>query len=264
MNLLNTKPLNGSHGNARAGVAAGNGLHPFVPLNGAESPSESNGADTPSTAAFPTVNAQGAALFDANGNMPLSEDERATMKLLAEEKIIELFDILRLDRNDPNSQNTPHRLAKMWVDELFRGRFEPPPACTVFPNRKQVDELVISKGIKVMSMCSHHWQTISGTCAIGYIPGDYVLGLSKLTRIVDWFARRGQIQEELGEQVADFLEHFLKPKALGVVIEAKHYCMIARGVSSNEDDALMVTSVLRGDLAHRAELRSEFFSLIQS
>jgi GTP cyclohydrolase I len=212
---------------------------------------------------MPTHNAQGQSLFDANGNMPLTGDERTEMKRLAEEKLIELFDILRIDRNDPNAHSTPHRLAKMWVDELFRGRYEAPPSCTVFPNRKKVDELVISKGIKVMSMCSHHWQTISGECAIAYIPGDYVLGLSKLTRIVDWFSRRGQIQEELGEQVADFLEELLKPKALGVVIKAKHYCMIARGVNSSEEDSIMVTSVLRGLLATDANLRNEFMTLIR-
>jgi GTP cyclohydrolase I len=212
---------------------------------------------------MPTMNSLGYQLFDANGNSALTDEEREEMKVLVAEKVKELFDILRIDRNDPNSRNTPHRLAKMWVDELFRGRYEPPPSCTVFPNRKNVDELVISKGIKVMSICSHHWQTIAGDCAIAYIPGEYVLGLSKLTRIVDWFSRRGQIQEELGEQIADFLEELLKPKALGVIIRAKHYCMIARGVHSNEDDALMVTSVLRGLLATDANLRNEFLLLSQ-
>ncbi len=212
---------------------------------------------------MPDASPLGYSLFDANGNMPISQDEREEMKILAERKISELFEILRIDRNDPNSAATPHRLAKMWVEELFRGRFEAPPKCTVFPNRKNVDELVISRGIKVMSVCSHHWQTISGTCVIAYIPGDSVIGLSKLTRIVDWFSRRGQIQEELGEQIADFLEELLKPQALGVVISAKHFCMIARGVSSNEDAALMTTSVLRGLLASDANLRNEFLTLIQ-
>ena len=179
------------------------------------------------------------------------------------EKFGDIFNILRIDRNDPNSMNTPHRLAKMWVNELFAGRFEPAPKITVFPNRKQVDELIISRNITVMSVCSHHWQPISGTCAIGYIPGDHVLGLSKFSRIVDWFSRRGQIQEELGEQIADFIEDIIKPKALGVVIESKHYCMIARGVSESEDKASMVTSVMRGSLRDELPLRNEFLTLIR-
>ena len=151
----------------------------------------------------------------------------------------------------------------MYVNELLRGRFSQPPKPTVFPNRKQVDELIISKGIEVMSICSHHWEPISGWAAVGYIPGDYVIGLSKLSRIVDWFSRRGQIQEELGEQIADYIEDILKPKALGVVIKARHYCMIARGVKGSEDKSLMVTSVMRGELLEDFNLRNEFLKLIE-
>ena len=211
----------------------------------------------------PKVNDQGAQLFDANGNISVGREERDMMIGELTEKFGDIFNILRIDRNDPNSMNTPHRLAKMWVNELFAGRFEPAPKITVFPNRKQVDELIISRNITVMSVCSHHWQPISGTCAIGYIPGDHVLGLSKFSRIVDWFSRRGQIQEELGEQIADFIEDIIKPKALGVVIESKHYCMIARGVSESEDKASMVTSVMRGSLRDELPLRNEFLTLIR-
>ena len=212
---------------------------------------------------FPKVNDQGAQLFDANGNISVGREERDMMIGELTEKFGDIFNILRIDRNDSNSMNTPHRLAKMWVNELFAGRFEPAPKITVFPNRKQVDELIISRNITVMSVCSHHWQPISGTCAIGYIPGDHVLGLSKFSRIVDWFSRRGQIQEELGEQIADFIEDIIKPKALGVVIESKHYCMIARGVNESEDKALMVTSVMRGSLRDELPLRNEFLTLIR-
>lgn len=212
---------------------------------------------------FPKVNEQGQPLFDANGNLPISREERDVMIEQLTEKFGEIFNILRIDRNDPNSMNTPHRLSKMWVNELFAGRYEPAPKITVFPNRKQVDELIISRNITVMSVCSHHWQPISGTCAIGYIPGDHVLGLSKLSRIVEWFSRRGQIQEELGEQIADFIEEIIKPKALGVVIESKHYCMIARGVNESEDKASMVTSVMRGSLRDELPLRNEFLTLIR-
>lgn len=219
-----------------------------------------NSGDQPS---FPTRNSLGYELFDANGNSELSDEERQEMLELAEQKFAELFEVLRIDRNDPNSRETPRRLAKMWVNELFAGRYEAAPSITVFPNRKNVDELVISSGISVMSVCSHHWQTISGTCSIGYVPGKYVIGLSKLTRVVRWFARRGQIQEELGEQIADFLQDLLQPRALGVVIRSKHYCMIARGVNEQSDSSEMVTSVMRGQLATDFNLRNEFLMLIE-
>ena len=210
---------------------------------------------------YPNVNKDGEELFDANGSMELTPDELAYMRKEVEGKFAEIFESLRINRNDPNSTDTPRRLSKMWVNELLRGRYTAPPPVTVFPNRKNVDELVISKGIKVMSVCSHHWQPINGTCAIGYVPRDKVIGLSKFTRIVEWFSRRGQIQEELGEQIADYLVEMLDPIAVGVVINAKHYCMIARGVEATEDST-MITSVMRGELATNSKLRTEFLSLI--
>ncbi|MEJ5287359.1 MAG: hypothetical protein CH6_0675 [Candidatus Kapaibacterium sp.] len=211
---------------------------------------------------LPTHNQWGELLFDSNGNMPLSPEEREIMIKRLEQKFIEVMEILRISRRDPNCTKTPYRLAKMLVNELFIGRYQEPPKSTVFPNRKKVNELIISKGITVMSVCSHHWQPISGDCAIGYIPNKYVLGVSKLSRIVDWFSRRGQIQEELGEQIADYIENLIKPKALGVVIRARHYCMIARGVKGNEDNSLMITSVMRGYLLTDLNLRNEFLNLI--
>lgn len=200
--------------------------------------------------------------FDANGNMPLAEHQLEQMVAELEQKFAEVMDILRIDRSsDPNSRETPRRLARMWVYELFIGRYTPPPPVTIFPNRKKVDELIISKGIKVMSICSHHWQPIVGTCTIGYVPGESIIGISKLTRIVEWFARRGQIQEEMGEQIADYLEELLKPKAVGVIIQAKHYCMIARGVEADDEQSEMITSVMRGQLQHDENLRNEFLRL---
>lgn len=211
---------------------------------------------------FSELNMYGEEVFDANGNHPLSEEERKLMIIRLEEKFSEILDILRISRNDPNCTNTPHRIAKMYVNELMKGRFSNPPKLTVFPNRKQVNNLIISKGIEVMSMCSHHWLPISGTCTIGYIPADHVIGLSKLSRIVEWFARRAQIQEEMGEQIADYLEKLMKPKALGVVINARHYCMIARGVRGSEEQSMMTTSVMRGYLLDDLNLRNEFVNLI--
>ncbi len=211
---------------------------------------------------FSKINSSGEEMFDSNGNMPLSEDERKLMVLKLEDKFKDILDILRISRNDPNATHTPHRMAKMFVNELLRGRYIEAPKMTVFPNRKKVDNLIISKGIEVMSVCSHHWLPISGNCTIGYIPGDFVIGLSKLSRIVDWFGRRAQIQEELGEQIADYLEEILQPKALGVVIKARHYCMIARGVRGSEEQSIMTTSVMRGLLMEENSLRNEFVSLI--
>lgn len=210
---------------------------------------------------FPDKTAHGLELFDSNGNVTVSDDDLREMERQLEKKFADIFEILRINRNDPNSTDTPFRLSRMWVRELLRGRYTPAPKITVFPNRKKVDELVISKGIKVMSVCSHHWQPITGTCAIGYVPRDKVIGISKFTRIVEWFSRRGQIQEELGEQVADYLVHMLDPIALGVIIQAKHYCMIARGVEAHHNSE-MVTSVMRGELVTNHALRAEFLRLI--
>lgn len=213
---------------------------------------------------FPKLNSFGFDNFDANGNNALSQEEKTIMQEQLEKKFEEVFDILRISRNDPNSTNTPRRIAKMYINELLAGRYDAAPQLTVFPNRNKVNNLIISKGIPVMSMCSHHWQTISGNAAIGYIPNKYVIGVSKLTRIVNWYARRGQIQEELGEQIADYLENLLKPKALGVVINAKHYCIIARGVQSPEENSIMTTSVMRGYLLDDINLRNEFMKLIEN
>ncbi len=211
---------------------------------------------------FNKYNAFGYELFDANGNTTLTEEECNRMIAQCEEKFTEILDILRISRNDPNSTHTPRRIAKMYVNELLRGRFSPPPKMTIFPNRKKVNNLIISKGIEVMSLCSHHWLPITGSCTIGYIPNDYVLGLSKLSRVVEWFSRRAQIQEELGEQIADYLESMLKPQALGVVIKARHYCIISRGVRGSEEQSIMTTSVMRGDLLEDLSLRNEFVNLI--
>ncbi|OGU56708.1 MAG: hypothetical protein A2X64_10605 [Ignavibacteria bacterium GWF2_33_9] len=212
---------------------------------------------------YPLINNLGYDLYDSNDNQSISDDERIDMILKLESKFAEIMDIMRISRHDPNSTHTPYRVAKMFVNELFAGRYTNPPKITVFPNRKHVNNLIISQGIDIMSVCSHHWQTISGKCVVGYIPGDYVVGVSKLSRIVEWFSRRPQIQEELGEQIADYIQSILQPKALGVVIKAKHYCMISRGVEESEEDTEMITSVMRGYMLNDQSLRNEFLNLIK-
>lgn len=254
-----SQSANGAHTGERDEVTAALNISVYNAGEDEQDELQENGATT----SYPKVSDLGYPLFDANGNTHLTPEERSEMIRLAQEKFEELFDILRVDRNDPNCSNTPGRLAKMWVNELFRGRYDAPPTGTVFPNRKDVDELIINRGIRVMSVCSHHLQPITGTCAIGYIPGKYVLGLSKFTRIVDWFSRRGQIQEELGEQIADYLQELIQPRALGVVIKCRHYCMIARGVAGDEDKGFTVTSVMRGMLLNDLNLRNEFLTLLE-
>ncbi|MCS6966223.1 MAG: GTP cyclohydrolase I [Candidatus Kapabacteria bacterium] len=198
---------------------------------------------------------------DANGNIQLPPEELQQMEQALEQHFTAILRILRIDPNDPNSADTPRRLARMWVRELLRGRYEPPPRCTLFPNRRRSNALVMSRGIEVRSVCSHHWQPIIGQCVIGYVPGEHIIGLSKLNRIVEWFSRRGQVQEELTEQIAEFLQGKLRPRALGVVLACRHYCMIVRGVEGDEEQAVMVTSTWRGGLAENTRLREEFFRL---
>ena len=212
---------------------------------------------------FPKFNQLGYELFDSNDNRVLNDFEKQQMIYELEKRVSDILDILRISRRDPNSTHTPYRIAKMLVNELLSGRYNEAPKITIFPNRKHVNNLIISQGIEIMSICSHHWQTISGKCVVGYIPGDYVVGISKLSRIVEWFARRPQIQEEMGEQIADYIQKILKPKALGVVIKARHYCMISRGVEESEEDSEMITSVMRGLMLNDINLRNEFLNLIK-
>lgn len=212
---------------------------------------------------FPKFNQLGYELFDSNDNRVLNDYEKQQMIYELEKRVSDILDILRISRRDPNSTHTPYRIAKMLVNELLSGRYNEAPKITIFPNRKHVNNLIISQGIEIMSICSHHWQTISGKCVVGYIPGDYVVGISKLSRIVEWFARRPQIQEEMGEQIADYIQKILKPKALGVVIKARHYCMISRGVEESEEDSEMITSVMRGLMLNDINLRNEFLNLIK-
>lgn len=163
--------------------------------------------------------------------------------------------------NDPNSKDTPRRVAKMFVDELFVGRFTPPPSLTVFPNVKAIDQLIVVGPLTVKSLCSHHFMPIVGTAWIGYLPDKSLIGLSKFPRVVEWFSRRPQIQEELTEQICRYLDDTLRPKGIGVYVRARHFCMSHRGV--NEDvNAFMDTTSLRGAILEHDSLKSEFLASI--
>lgn len=202
--------------------------------------------------------------FNANDNVAdifANQEERDLLQLETVTRAKSLLDALLIDTtNDHNTQGTADRMARMYTCETFRGRLTRAPKLTTFPN-KGFDELLTSGPITVRSMCSHHMCPILGTCYIGMIPGERVIGLSKFNRVVDWFAARGQIQEELVVQIADYLEAALKPKGLGVVIRATHTCMTWRGVREHSS-ASMTTSVMRGSFRDKPEARAEFLHFV--
>lgn len=173
-----------------------------------------------------------------------------------------ILDAMSIDTyNDHNTKETAKRVAKMYVREIFAGRFVPMPRVTAFPN-VGYDQLYITGPIKIRSTCAHHFLPIIGNCWIGIKPGEKVVGLSKFNRLIDWVASRPQIQEEMTEQIADLIEEQTKPEALAVVIKAQHFCMISRGVKEHESD--MTTSIMRGLMLKDVSMRQEFLSLMNN
>jgi GTP cyclohydrolase I len=165
--------------------------------------------------------------------------------------------------SDHNTQDTARRIAKMYVTEVFRGRFFPEPSVTQFPNAERLNELLIVGPVKVRSCCSHHFCPIIGRVWIGLMPNERskLIGLSKYVRLTDWIMTRPQIQEEAITQLADLLVAKMKPDGLAVVMEADHFCMHWRGVK--DENARMTTSVMRGAFLKDHSLRREFLSLIR-
>lgn len=162
---------------------------------------------------------------------------------------------------DHNTKDTARRVARMFVREVFAGRFEEPPALTDFPNVAGLDEIVVAGPITIRSACSHHMVPIMGEAWVGFIPGERVIGLSKFTRVAEWIMARPQIQEEATVQLADALWEAMKPKALGVVVKARHFCCGWRGVRDAGQE--MTTSVMRGWFREHPEARAEFLSLLK-
>lgn len=170
-----------------------------------------------------------------------------------------LFD-LGLDLNDDSLQDTPNRLAKMYVNELFWGlNPENFPKCTAVENKMKYDEMVCEKNISCISFCEHHFVTIDGFAHVAYIPNNKVLGLSKMNRIVEYFARRPQIQERLTEQVYHTLAYILETKNVAVVIDAAHFCVKSRGVE--DSSSRTITSKMGGSFKDNPEQRAEFLAL---
>ena len=165
-------------------------------------------------------------------------------------------------KDDHNTKDTARRVAKMFVHEIFRGRYYPPPEVTAFPNAKEYDQIYMSGPMSINSTCAHHFQPITGQAYVGVFPGKKVIGLSKFNRMVDWIASRPQIQEEMTEQIADMIEEETEAKGVAVVIKAEHFCMTARGVKEHESE--MMTSVVRGCFRYEPPIKAEFFSLLSN
>lgn len=163
--------------------------------------------------------------------------------------------------NDHNTKDTARRVAKMYMQEIFSGRYREQPAVTDFPNAKKMDELYVVGPIAVRSCCSHHFAPIVGKAWIGVHPGERVMGLSKFHRLANWIMERPQIQEEATVSLADTIEALIKPKGLGVIVKAAHMCCSMRGVK--DSDTLMTTSVVRGTLRNDKALKEEFLALVR-
>ena len=200
--------------------------------------------------------------FRANDNIAsfINPGELQLLKQEVSKKMYGVLQSLVIDiENDHNTRETADRVAKMFIFELFSGRYEKIPATTNFPNIGY-DDLYTTGPITIRSTCAHHLVPIVGKCWVGILPVDNVIGLSKFNRIVNWIASRPQIQEEMTSQIADALEKYAETPNVAVVIKAEHMCLTHRGVKEHESD--MTTSIMRGDFRVNSSLKTEFFNLI--
>jgi GTP cyclohydrolase I len=203
--------------------------------------------------------------FHANDNISAHIQPGELEELTREvcEKMDQVLESLVIDvENDHNTHETARRVAKMYVTEVFKGRYLPLPRVTEFPNAEHLNELMIMGPVTVRSACSHHFCPIMGRLWIGVMPNkdSDLIGLSKYSRIADWIMSRPQIQEEAIILLADQLVGMVKPDGLAVVMEADHFCMHWRGVKDNASK--MTNSVMRGVFLENGALRREFLSLI--
>ena len=173
----------------------------------------------------------------------------------AELAVRDLLLALGRDPSSPHLADTPRRVAESFTEMLTPREFD----LTTFPNDEHYDELVLARNIPVQSLCEHHMLPFTGVAHVGYLPGERILGLSKLARVVELFARDLQVQERLTVQVASWLQEHLAPKGVGVVIEAEHMCMSLRGVQAG--GSRTITSSVHGVLRENAASRQEFFML---
>ncbi len=174
-----------------------------------------------------------------------------------EENFKEIMIALGLDLSDDSLRDTPKRMAKMYVHELFKG-LNPQnfPKMTTIENKMNYDQMIVVQDIELMSTCEHHFQPIQGFATVAYIPNKKVIGLSKINRIVGYFAKRPQVQERLTKQVADCLQQVLETEHVAVHVNAKHFCVIARGIEDIHSST--ATCELRGDFKFNDSTRREF------
>ncbi|TSE22084.1 GTP cyclohydrolase 1 [Tepidimonas aquatica] len=203
--------------------------------------------------------------FHANDNIADFIQPGELEQLLDEvtDKMQTVLDSLVIDTtNDHNTEDTARRVAKMYLKEVFAGRYTKAPTITEFPNAEHLNELMIVGPITVRSACSHHFCPVIGKLWIGVMPNEHtnVIGLSKYARLAEWIMGRPQIQEEAVVQLADLIQEKTQPDGLAIVMEATHYCMAWRGVK--DLDSRMINSVMRGVFLKDANLRREFLSLL--
>ena len=203
--------------------------------------------------------------FNANDNIAafVEPGELALLLDEVEVKMQGVLDSLVIDtERDHNTANTARRVAKMYLNEVFNGRYVNAPTITEFPNAEHLNELMIVGPITVRSACSHHFCPVIGKIWIGVMPNEHtnVIGLSKYARLAEWVMGRPQIQEEAVVQLADLIQEKTQPDGLALVVEAEHFCMQWRGVK--EMDSKMINSVMRGSFLKDPSLRREFLSLM--
>jgi GTP cyclohydrolase I len=179
---------------------------------------------------------------------------------IIEKKFTDIMKALGLDLSDDSLIETPKRVAKMMVTETMWGLdYDAFPKCTTVENKMGYDEMVVERNVNVQSNCEHHFVVIDGLATVAYIPNVKVLGLSKINRIVEYFAKRPQIQERLTEQVFHALCYILETDNVAVLIDARHYCVASRGVEDTGSST--VTSKLGGGFKSDPALRNEFLSI---
>ncbi len=202
-------------------------------------------------------------LVKANENIPVSKEEKQLRVKEAAYHYGRFLEALGFDyQSDPQTLDTPLRVAKSWVDDLVKGSLTEAPQITTFPNEEEYDGIVIQTGIKVNSLCAHHNLPFFGYAAIAYLPEKKVIGLSKLNRIVDWFSRRPQMQESLTQQIHKYLTEKLQCEHVAVSISSHHLCCGMRGIT--HPDSLMTTNKFSGRFLERDNLvREEFMHAIK-
>ncbi|HEY1092267.1 MAG TPA: GTP cyclohydrolase I [Burkholderiaceae bacterium] len=234
-------------------------------MNGAPTSSASSDSSVSERIRYRLVSA--GCRHHANDNIAafIEDGELDALQAEVQAKMQEVLRALVIDtESDHNTQETAKRVAKMFVREVFKGRYLAPPPVTEFPNAERLNELMIVGPITVRSACSHHLCPIMGKLWVGLLPNEHsnLIGLSKYVRLADWIMSRPQIQEEAIVMLADELEQRVKPDGLAIVMEADHFCMHWRGVK--DIDAKMTNSVMRGAFLKDPHLRTELLALLSN